>query len=398
MDREWDFKEASSLYTGVTGMAIHYALLYQHTKQNEYREYTYNLVSEALNNVTSLSYSSSLSGISGVAWMLQYLVDIRFFENEEVEEYLPKLKKAILATIEQDKKRGNYDLMHGLIGKMIVLLDIQNFNPSRHPDIMPVITDSINYLHQTSIQNKADNTTYWMAPFRDHVITGMAHGVSSIIWYLAKVIETDIVSTSVKQTANSLIISASNWLLMQKITTRDSKLLFPTKVFIGNQEGKKKNFSLAWCHGDLGIAIALIKSGKALNDSRLLNEGIQIAETLAQIKKQDSTIIQDAHSTDACFCHGTFGLFFIFYILYKRTGSNKLKTAYSYWLELINNSLQNSSDIGLPYGILEKDKSIRWLHDPGILIGATGQALVLHTYYLYETSKELDSEWFKLFL
>lgn len=397
MYQKWELDETSSLYTGVTGMAIHYALLYQQTQQKEYKEYVYNLVSEALNNLPSLSYSTSLSGISGVAWTLQHLVDIEFFEYKEVESYLLKLKKNILITIPQDKIRRNYDLMHGLIGKMLTLLDIYCFNPIAHPEVKTIISDSINHLESISIQDEVSNTAYWVNPINGSINIGMAHGVSSIIWYLTRIVEEEIVDDITMKVAISLIIKASNWLQRQKVISVESKLQYPTRVYI-NHQNKKNNFSLAWCHGDLGVAIGFIKAGQVLRDSSLLNKGIQIAENLSEIKKQSSTIIQDDNSIDACFCHGTLGLFFIFYILYKRTGNNKLKEAYLYWLNIINSSLQDNREyVGLPSGALEKNK-VKWLYEPGILTGMTGQALVLHTYYLYETGSELNSKWFKIFL
>lgn len=398
MHQKWRFDEISSLYTGATGMAIHYALLYHQTRKEEYKEYTYNLINEALNDLPSLSYSTSLSGISGVVWTLQHLVDIEFFEYKEVESYLLKLKKVILITITQDKKRRNYDLMHGLIGKMVTLIDIYCFDRIAHPEIKTIISDSINYLENISIQDKSNNAIYWINPVNGSINIGMAHGISSIIWYLTRIVEEEIVDDVTIKVATSLIIKASNWLQRQKIINVESRLQFPTRVYVDHQN-KKNNFSLAWCHGDLGVAIAFIKAGQVLRDSSLLNKGIQIAENLSKIKKQDSTIIQDNSLIDACFCHGTFGLFFIFYILHKRTGNNKLKEAYLYWLNVITSSLQDNREyVGLPSGSLEKNKQVKWLYEPGILTGMTGQALVLHTYYLYETGGQLNNKWFKIFL
>lgn len=392
----WEFEEKAGLYNGTCGMALHYALLHKYTGISKYEDQAYKLITDSLNNLNSLRQKTSLSGISGVAWALQYLVNIDFFDYSEASRYITKLKMLIIETLDTDISHKNFDLMHGMIGKMITLMEMYDFAPHQHNDLLILIENSVKFLKDISIQDKSIDSLYWMSRFDDKkVITGLAHGVSSIVWYLSKLVGKRLLNSQTESWCTSMIKKAANWLINCQMENREGELCIPTHISDMNCD---QEFSLAWCHGDLGIAIALIRAGAALKDARLFSRGQKIAENIATVKIQDSTIIQQGKIVDVSLCHGVSGAFFHFFLLYKITGSSKIKIAYEYWLEQMYQVIDNSQELsGLQNGRVSKSGVI-WEKNPGLLFGLTGNVLILLTYILVQEGAYIKHDWFKIFI
>lgn len=401
LKKEWDFEGRTGIYGGEIGLSLLYELYYRLTKDDVYKDKTYQIISKTLNNLSALRGKESMSGIAGIAWLLQYLVNASFFEYEDVGEYIQDLKSFIIDSIDHDLDIGNYDLMHGFIGKSLCLIEmLKNQEDSQKQVIIDKLTKSVSVLHNLA-QTRENNQVFWYTNTDNkQTFIGMSHGVSGIVWYLSKLIELNILDKESENVCTSLIQKACNWMLEMEYNDRKGLLSFPTTISQGSI--KNNYFLLAWCHGDFGIAISLIKSGQVLKNEYLIGEGIRVSVNVSKVKIENSRICVDQDKIDSSFCHGIFGAFYIIYLLYKEIKHEALKEAYEYWLRLINIGLEKkrqSDFFGLSCGkITINAEKPTWETRPGLLVGVSGNALVLLSHYIDENQIDINNYWHNIFL
>lgn len=398
LDHTWNEKVDASLYTGTIGVSLQHALLYKYTGISDHKDHVYQLVSQSLNNLQSLNGKSSLSGYAGIVWGLVYLTKLELFEYKDIEEYLQHLVTLIIKSIDIDIKQGNYDLMHGLIGKLIAIISVHDIAPQAFPNLSNIIEQSI--INLMSLGQESKTGVFWQSHLRAKGIIniGMAHGISSVIWFLTSILDKGFLNEVTKKSCIRQIKKACNWLILQKDDSLHPYFSLPCEVSTGEHKAHLR-FSLAWCHGDLGASIALIKAGTALKQQILIDEGVAIAQQLAQLLLKDSTILQDNENVDSSLCHGSLGAFFIFYQLYWQTNNETFKKAYQYWLTTIIDSIKlNEKFMGFKTAYNQNNQNIIWRHNPGLLNGVSGNTLILLTYLMQEQGDELNHSWFDIFL
>ena len=287
--------------------------------------------------------------------------------------------------------------MYGFIGKLIALREIYISNNHDNQEIIDLISQSVYHLDQIASKEE-EEVIYWVTPYDSNlVVTGMAHGMSSIIWYLSKIIKDNILDDDTTNLAIKLVKKAANWLINKGLNTNENKLSVPKKIYLDNQNNLIPEYRLAWCHGDLGVAIALINAGEAINDQLLFEQGLCIAENISNIGIE-SIRLKDSTHIDSTICHGISGVFLIFYLLHMKTGSKKLKLAYKYWLGKVLEEFDSSKDYcNLAYAYFD-DQQVKWNNALGLLHGLSGNGLVLLTYHLMEKGVKTQYNWFDIFI
>lgn len=387
-----------NLYAGKPGIAIFFAHLYKLTKEENYQKYSYSLMSDSINEIKSLSTQHSLAGISGTIWALHHLVNVNFFEYNEIKPYSLHLKSRIISTIDFETTNLDYDLMYGFIGKLIALREIYHSNNQENREVVNLLSQSVHHLYDIAVQ-EGESMIYWTSPHNKRlVITGMAHGISSIIWYLSKIIKDNILDEFTTNLAVKLVRKAANWLTDRGVNINKNELCVPKKIYLDNHSKLIPEYRLAWCQGDLGVAVALISASEATDDQSLFKQGLSIIENISSLGIE-SIKLRDSNHTDSTICHGTFGIFLIFYLLHKKTGSKKLELAYQYWLERILREFDPSKDYcNLVYAYFNEQQQITWNNSPGLLNGLSGNGLVLLTYYLRERGIIAQYNWFDIFI
>jgi lantibiotic biosynthesis protein len=154
---------------------------------------------------------------------------------------------------------------------------------------------------------------------------------------------------------------------------RDTSLLsyFPSVT----EETSKlsKSSRLAWCYGDLGVAISLWHAGKTLNNAIFVNEAIEIIEN--STKRID---IDECMVWDAGLCHGSAGVAHIYRQFYHNTGIESFSKASDYWNNITINNLCNHDDGLAGFKTRHFDKKTSqwcWIKDYGFLTGIAGIGL-----------------------
>ncbi len=253
------------------------------------------------------------SGLAGILWAYNYLSK----NNEISVSWAQKIRERLIDVIYQNSiselKHGHYDYLHKGLGPIVYFLD-QNI-------------DTINkYIAKVlkTLNSKAENVDEgitWIDIERrtldkkETYNLGLSHGIASIIALLSLVIEKDQ-----SKVAQEMLERVVGWLLAQK-DNEPAKYLFPfscpaQKPYIGR---------VAWCYGDLGISVALLRAGMITSNDKWYNEAINIAINAAKIRGAKSGVL------DACFCHGSAGNAHIFNRLYQYTNIENFKEAAIYW-------------------------------------------------------------------
>ncbi len=368
-----------SLLAGRTGVVICLLNSYRLIR-NEYwfskllNDYYYILEFELKNN---LDFFTFCNGSAGVGWAALYLQSnlkeygIDDLDDETLNRLDAELQERTLIAL----KGGNFDYLHGGLSGVIYFLDRLQSLPGRNE----YLADIVRTLSNIAIENNEKGEIMWDSNYDGTSVfefnLGLAHGIPSVICLLS-LIKLEGVAP---ENCASLIEKSINWLLAQKKTKGSSASLFPS---ILNDAYDKSR--LAWCYGDLGIAICLLHASKATNNDSWRKEAINIAQRASERRDFRSTLVYDA-----CICHGTSGLILIYNMLYQETHIEDFRLTALFWIE---ETLKMSLPIGDEEEFKfwepgENDSAGAWVNTYGLLEGLAGVSLALQAAVAPQYSK-----------
>ena len=368
-----DIKGPGGVYFGKASVVFLLSNYYDYYKNQEILEKISDLISDLFNNI-STEKSYSLSGLSGLGFVMILLLKKGLLDRSDVEPYLHELNNVIIESLEQDVSLGNYDLMHGYIGKLVYLTEYLKY-VNNNTLILNKINESIHFFEDISTLDSRGNC-FWKNNLKNNnkVCVGMAHGMPSIITFLANLYESNLIFSN-QERIKRLIKSGTNWLINHRniVNNEVSSYYFP---FIPADNNERKSY-LAWCYGDLGVTFAFLKAGKVLKNSQLYSYGIEIGVNSAKKRLYNAGITSDDKRFDTSLCHGSFGIFFQFDLLFQETSNEIFKEAALYWLKLNLNSAKPNyyfNDYKVGSGL---ENNIKWEYDTSLLNGISGISLVL---------------------
>ena len=202
--------------------------------------------------------------------------------------------------------------------------------------------------------------------------------MSSKLIFLAQCVKAQVETAE----CTTLLLGAVNYLQNQKAVRKGDE--YPSLVM---RDGEQQYVDrLAWCYGDLGVAVALLFAGKATGNTSWVEQAINLARRTAQRSISDGTGL-----VDAGFCHGTAGVAQRFGTLFAERKLADFQTARDYWLE---QTLEKATfHDGLAGYRAYRGKE--WHNDHYLLEGILGITLVLQSSL---TSDSNDLSWDTLFL
>ena len=197
---------------------------------------------------------------------------------------------------------------------------------------------------------------------------GVAHGVPGVIGLLGEVCSLDVES----EKAWVLLEGAVKWLLLQAGPAKMTSM-YPNWIALGSARSTRSR--LAWCYGDLGIAVALLGAARRVNQTKWASAAVQLARKAARRP------LEKSHVVDAGLCHGAAGVAHLFNRLYQTTGDELFRRAAWFWFEYTLSYLKETgsrvSDLALhaegPHHEREGADDTM-----GFLTGLAGVALALH--------------------
>jgi class I lanthipeptide synthase len=195
----------------------------------------------------------------------------------------------------------------------------------------------------------------------------VAHGTAGVLVILAKIFALGILPGL----TSKLMQGAASWLLSIKRDTH-SETLFPQYVM---PDGKQMNQVYGWCHGDIGIAAALLTAGRISGESQWQKVAIETAlNTMVPLERSFS---HNQHQ-EPTLCHGTAGLGHIYNRFFQLTGEPRFKEEACKWLIwTINASEPGTGIAGFSRLGFTEGRELYVQYDPGFITGAAGIGLAL---------------------
>jgi lantibiotic modifying enzyme len=205
----------------------------------------------------------------------------------------------------------------------------------------------------------------------------VAHGVPGVLPVLAQACAAGV-------DARELLDGAVAWTLAQKLPGEEESD-FPYTVAEGSD---RKPTRLAWCYGDLGIAVTLLSAARTMGEESWEREAVEIGRKAARRRLEGSGVI------DAGLCHGAAGDGHLFNRLYQATGDPVFREAAVYWIEQALAMQKPGEGIGgYQVWVVGEGTELAWRPDPGFLTGSAGIALAL-----LAAATEVEPEWDRVLL
>lgn len=320
--------------------------------------------------------STFCNGIAGIGWLLQYLERQKLIDVN-CDEMLATVDTFLIKKLRIQITENNWDFLHGAIGLGMYFLS----RNKSHPIVRKALRILLGLLEQTA--ELSLNSCYkWRSIL--NIETGeqgynisMAHGQSSIIVFLVKMYKENINKRRVKKLLNYCV----NYLISQEIN-KDRYGSFFTSYAIESQKDIRKS-RLAWCYGDLGIAMALWQAGNCLNNEFWRKKALEILLYAADRRRN----IEENSVFDAGLCHGSVGIAHIFYRIWWNTKITEFKEAAEYWFEVSLKMAKFPNGLA-GYKTFQPPTLENWQNDFGLLTGIAGIGLAFLTY-----SKGVEPTW-----
>lgn len=360
-----------SLLNGDLGCLL-FLILYNKASGINDEELIYRL-EIAIDKALAQNDHSHANGLSGLGWLLQYLVHKNLLDKEDVEELLNQLDDVLYETALTYFAEDNPDFLYGAMGNALYLIIRHPHNPAVEKYLEHIISElqkagktnsaGIQWVEREGEFYQKDSTS----------VLGLAHGSASKIALLSKMVARNIAG----EKAKSLLKDSISYL--HHLKNPSGRSLYPTTIVRGVRDGFSR---LAWCHGDLGISVALLHAGRALKDEELVKDAI--ATCLQTVTRRDP---EDTSMTDAGFCHGIAGVAHIYHRMYHYTGVTQFREAAGYWLGKLEEAADLKPNLE---GLRAWNNYTRvWENHPGLLPGFAGIGLVLLSY-LHESLSDWD--------
>jgi len=321
-------------------------------------------------------------GFPGIAWVTAHLSG-RLFEEDPDDGV--DLDEVLLRFLTHPDRPGEYDLINGFVG-----LGIYALERLPRPSAARCLEVVVSRLAERAIRS-AEGAAFFTPP--DELLPlyrstypegafnlGVAHGLPGDIALLGAVCGTGIAARE----ARPLLDATVSWLLARELPP-ESGFRFPHFYAPGVEPPPGR---LAWCYGDLGIAVALLMAARGAGEPAWEREARRIAIDAASRDPGLSRV------KDAGICHGAAGVGHLFNRLFQATGDEQLAAAARYWfLQVFALHRPGTGVAGFSNFGRNDGNGARWAEDPGFLTGAAGIALAL-----LAAASPVPPEWDRLLL
>lgn len=314
------------------------------------------------------------SGLSGILYLFEFLREQDMIDID-ISEYEREFEYYLIKEMKKDMYKTNYDFMHGAIGVGLYFLK-KGANKQ-------TICDLVDFLYNTAEKDPVKKIFKWKSIIdHENQIEGyniaLSHGISSIILFLCRVVKSGIISEKIEE----MLEGSVNYILSQHLDFSKWGCHFPSQSLENNSPLSRSR--LAWCYGDLGVAISLWQAGKLLKNPSWKEKAMGVLRDSTRRLSLSENYVQDAG-----ICHGSAGIAMIYRRLYHDTQEDDFAKASEYWLSQTLN-LSRYDDGLAGYKTKYGDE---WIQDYTILTGISGIGLVLLSFL-----GDDKQEWDELFL
>ena len=351
----------TSLLSGISGtlLFLHYCQSYKGNGGAKHCEKAVEKIFNDINN--GFSYPSFAGGLTGITWVFQHLASNNFLEKDFVEPLLG-LDQFITSNHEYEfVTKEHYDYLHGGLGYHLPMMNSHLRKQS--------ISNTLQFLDRTAM--RAEDGIAWVSTPKltgnEKVINlSLSHGLASIIQILSKTHEYCIGEELKK--CEELLNGAIQYLLSKKQNQNEVGSYFPSWV---SEKHVPAYSRLAWCYGDLGIAMALLQAGRNTQNKEWEDIAIEILLYTANRRDLEENLVKDAG-----LCHGTSGIAHCFNRAYNYTNRIEFKDAATYWFdETLKMAIHEDGLAG--FKTWRTNEHGGWVNEYGLLEGIAGIGLSL---------------------
>jgi len=175
-----------------------------------------------------LTYKLSI-GVTGLAWAMQFLANNKVISQNDCES-LNEIDDFIIKSLEADKLEMVYDLLVGIIGKGVYLIERNNDKS------IAALNDLVDYFENTLTAPEGNgmgwmdyHTSYYDQTERDdlgYYNMGLAHGIPSIIVFLSK-----LYKMGIKKEKCAELIRKGIGFIMQNTMEEEAAFSYPSKLY-----------------------------------------------------------------------------------------------------------------------------------------------------------------------
>lgn len=306
--------ENTGILSGLVGIVPFLFDYSQYSKNTSYADlgekYIYEIFTKLERQHSNLDFSN---GLAGIGYVLDQMHQKGFIEKVNIlDQYIP----LFVQDLQMKLKNKLFDALHGAIGTSFYLL-----KKLENRDARSGVKDLIKYFKENAIEtsdgiywhNGSSNDKSYEKNF------GLAHGLPSVMVFLCLCIEAEIEN----DLCTELLKRSIEFILANKNPSPYSK----DNLSLFKEHSERNDYScrLAWCYGDLGVALAFHKVNTTIGGfSWILNELLE--------RSVQRTTIKETSAYDGGFCHGTAGILHI-YNLFHNAGFKEIgPTNIEYWL------------------------------------------------------------------
>jgi lantibiotic modifying enzyme len=325
-------------------------------------------IESLIDKLSNTEYTNGgISGLAGVLYVLNTIKEI-YPEFNDIDELIEQIDQLVLDAFNQLLLIKNYDALHGATGIIIVYL----YNPDKYKvqieeyinSVYDVFTDKTNLVKFSKFNDETLKYEFKSG----YSNSSLSHGISGMLVTLSKVYKLNWHRQKVEGVCENLLSLLNSF-----------KLINEDSCFTNILPNTNKTTRLAWCVGDIGIALAYWHIGSNLMNESYKLEAIQLLKKCATRSDLKNNLVYDAG-----FCHGTSGIAHIFNKFYFFTKDNTFSNISQYWLnQTIDKSIYKD---GLA-GFKAWQADLGWQNESGLLEGISGIGLVLLSFLTDETNE-----------
>jgi len=355
------------LFEGQLGIMYYLLNLYKTEQKEVYADKMSEILNDVFSKVSDGNHAIVIStafsyGLSGFGYITHELVKEEILDQDTLS-FFTDINDYIYDRAIVDFEKGNFDFMEGFPGALYYLHTIGH----------PKSNSLIDKMHENLKESKYPFYNHIEELYNKGINFGIAHGILGILTIMLQIFEKDRANHKVKD----IITHCITVILESKreINENGITIYYPYNLFYeGDQLKAHPTNRLAWCSGDLAVALVLYKAGVLLDRE----DCISLSNTLGENSIKRKTV-EETGIHLAMFCHGTSGAACMYKKLYQLAGNPLYLKAYQYWFDRT---------------ITYLDKDINEIHPDyyNMLLGNAGAILLINNH------SDAINGWDKIFL
>lgn len=366
-------QERGSLAGGSAGLAVLYAHLALVRPGEGWESRSQAALDRSVEFLGSAVMGPGLyGGFTGIAWTLDHLRrTLPATAGDGLEDPNEEIDGALLDYLDQSPWVADYDLISGLAGYAAYGLGRLD-----RPGGRAVLAKALTRLYETKVDRDGGATWYtapsllpaWQRELNPegYYNLGLAHGIPAVLVVLARA------AAAGHGPAREVLEQGVAWLLAQRLPPGHGGC-FASVIPAGDTPRELTACRVAWCYGDLGLAVALLIAARTAGRPDWEVHALDIARRAAALP------LEAAGVRDGGLCHGAAGNAHLFNRLFQATGDPAFREAALRYTDLLLDLRKEGRGIGgfeawMPG---RADGGDPWCTVPGLLEGSAGIALAL---------------------